>query len=59
MNTKDPKDLKDTRDAEPDWEALRRYLDVHSEELAEEMIREDVEWGLRGDDPQPRRGGSV
>lgn len=31
-------------------EALRRYVETHREELMEEMIREDVEWGLRGAD---------
>ena len=31
-------------------EALRRYLESHSENLAEHFIREDVEWGLRGRD---------
>ncbi len=29
-------------------DALRRYVDSHSPELAESFIREDVEWGLRG-----------
>jgi hypothetical protein len=38
---------------------LRRRLESNREELEEEMIREDVEWGLRGDDPQPRRGDSA
>jgi len=31
-------------------EALRRYLESHQESLAEIFVREDVEWGLRGDD---------
>ncbi len=31
-------------------EALRRYVETHREDLMEEMIREDVEWGLRGGD---------
>ena len=31
-------------------EALRRYLESHQEQLTEEFIREDVEWGLHGDD---------
>jgi len=31
-------------------EALRRYLESHSAELAEGFIREDVEWGLYGRD---------
>lgn len=29
-------------------DALRRYADSHRQELMEEFIREDVEWGLRG-----------
>ena len=29
-------------------ESLRRYLESHTEELAEQCIREDVTWGLRG-----------
>ena len=29
-------------------DALRRYLSSHSAELSEAFIREDVEWGLRG-----------
>lgn len=31
-------------------EALRRYVETHREDLMEEMIREDVDWGLRGGD---------
>jgi Arc/MetJ-type ribon-helix-helix transcriptional regulator len=31
-------------------EALRRYADSHRQELNEEFIRQDVEWGLRGSD---------
>jgi len=31
-------------------EALRRYLETHRSELAERFIREDVEWGLHGED---------
>lgn len=31
-------------------EALRRYLDSHSEALMERFIKEDIEWGLRGED---------
>lgn len=31
-------------------EALRRYLESHQESLTETFVREDVEWGLRGDD---------
>jgi Arc/MetJ-type ribon-helix-helix transcriptional regulator len=30
-------------------EALRRYLDSHSARLTEHFVREDVEWGLKGD----------
>jgi Arc/MetJ-type ribon-helix-helix transcriptional regulator len=29
-------------------DALRRFLDSHREDLMEGLIREDVEWGLRG-----------
>jgi len=32
------------------WEAIRRFLDTHQSELMEKNIREDVEWGLHGDD---------
>jgi Arc/MetJ-type ribon-helix-helix transcriptional regulator len=31
-------------------EALRRYLETHQIELTEHFIREDVEWGLHGND---------
>jgi hypothetical protein len=31
-------------------EALRRYLESHSSQLSETFIREDVEWGLDGDE---------
>ena len=31
-------------------EALRRYLESHSSQLAEAFIREDVEWGLKGNE---------
>ena len=31
-------------------DALRRFLESHRENLLEEFIREDVEWGLTGDD---------
>ena len=31
-------------------EALRRYLDSHRDQLMEALLREDVEWGLRGKD---------
>lgn len=32
------------------FEALRRFLDVHRPELMERFVREDVEWGLHGED---------
>jgi Arc/MetJ-type ribon-helix-helix transcriptional regulator len=31
-------------------DALRRFVDSHRDELMAELIREDVEWGLRGAD---------
>jgi hypothetical protein len=31
-------------------EALRRYLESHSSQLSETFIREDLEWGLTGDE---------
>ena len=31
-------------------EALRRYLESHSADLTEKFVRDDVEWGLHGDD---------
>ena len=31
-------------------EALRRFLDTHRPELMEKFIRDDVEWGLHGND---------
>jgi Arc/MetJ-type ribon-helix-helix transcriptional regulator len=31
-------------------DALRRFLDSHRDELMEGLLREDVEWGLRGKD---------
>lgn len=31
-------------------EAIRRFLDTHRPELIEKFVRDDVEWGLRGDD---------
>lgn len=31
-------------------DALRRFLEAHREELMEEFIRQDVAWGLSGDD---------
>jgi Arc/MetJ-type ribon-helix-helix transcriptional regulator len=29
-------------------ESLRRYLESHQEALTEQFLREDVEWGLKG-----------
>jgi Arc/MetJ-type ribon-helix-helix transcriptional regulator len=29
-------------------EALRRFLEAHQPDLMERFVREDVEWGLRG-----------
>jgi hypothetical protein len=31
-------------------EALRRYLESHSSHLSETFIREDLEWGLKGNE---------
>ena len=31
-------------------DALRRFVESHRTELMEEFIREDVEWGLHGDE---------
>jgi Arc/MetJ-type ribon-helix-helix transcriptional regulator len=31
-------------------DALRRFLDSHREDLMQGLLREDVEWGLRGKD---------
>lgn len=31
-------------------EAIRRYLEAHRPEVMEQFIREDVEWGLHGDE---------
>ncbi|MBS3953023.1 MAG: CopG family transcriptional regulator [Methylomicrobium sp.] len=31
-------------------EAMRRYLESHRETMTEEFIREDVDWGLHGQD---------
>jgi hypothetical protein len=31
-------------------EAVRRFLDTHEPELMEKFVREDVEWGLHGDE---------
>lgn len=32
------------------YEAIRRFLDVHQPSLMEKFIREDVKWGLHGDE---------
>jgi Arc/MetJ-type ribon-helix-helix transcriptional regulator len=37
-------------------EALRRYVETHRADVMEEMIREDVEWGLRGGPEHPAWG---
>ncbi len=31
-------------------DALRRFLETHRLELMEEFVREDIEWGLHGDE---------
>ena len=31
-------------------DALRRFLESHRDELMEDFIRQDVEWGLGGDE---------
>jgi Arc/MetJ-type ribon-helix-helix transcriptional regulator len=31
-------------------EALRRFLEVHRPEIMEQYIREDIDWGLDGQD---------
>jgi hypothetical protein len=31
-------------------DALRRYLESHSDEVSETFVREDVQWGLHGRD---------
>lgn len=31
-------------------EAVRRYLESHSSVLTGQFLREDIEWGLRGND---------
>ena len=31
-------------------EALRRYLETHQADLMERFVRDDVEWGLRGNE---------
>jgi Arc/MetJ-type ribon-helix-helix transcriptional regulator len=30
-------------------EAIRRFLETHQPELMDRFVREDVEWGLRGE----------
>lgn len=31
-------------------ESMRRYLESHLETMAEDFVREDVQWGLYGED---------
>lgn len=31
-------------------EAIRRFLDLHQPDLMEKFVRDDVEWGLHGQD---------
>jgi hypothetical protein len=31
-------------------EAMRRYLESHREAMSEQFVREDVDWGLNGQD---------
>jgi len=31
-------------------EAIRRFLDAHRSDLMEKFVREEVEWGLHGQD---------
>jgi len=31
-------------------ESLRRYIESHQSQLTEAFIRDDVEWGIRGND---------
>ena len=31
-------------------EAIRRFLETHQSELMQKFIRDDIEWGLRGND---------
>ena len=31
-------------------ESLRRYLESHEDAITQQFIREDVEWGLNGND---------
>ena len=40
-------------------EALRRFLESHASELTEDFMKEDVQWGLHGDDWHRATGGRV
>jgi Arc/MetJ-type ribon-helix-helix transcriptional regulator len=31
-------------------DALRRFVETHRDELMEELVRDDVDWGLHGND---------
>ncbi len=31
-------------------EAIRRFLDTHQSDLMQKFIRDDIEWGLHGND---------
>lgn len=31
-------------------EAMRRYIESHQQTISERLIREDIDWGLRGKD---------
>ncbi len=31
-------------------EAMRRYIESHPIDITEQFIKEDIEWGLQGDD---------
>jgi len=31
-------------------EAIRRFLDTHQSELMQKFVRDDIEWGLHGND---------
>ena len=31
-------------------EAIRRFLETHQSELMQKFVRDDIEWGLRGND---------
>jgi Arc/MetJ-type ribon-helix-helix transcriptional regulator len=31
-------------------EAIRRYLESHQQQISEQSIKEDIEWGLHGTD---------